>query len=138
MAFVYEPFTDEEKKRVNFAEIRKLNPSILQLQHHWVVDRERNAFLVWGGVDRDPPYSRNYWISINGKLFSVYLTEDGYKMPDGYFTATYKFIGWGVCVQETQPIQQDYDDAKPLLREALQAFRKESPYAKAKEINFDF
>ncbi len=124
MAFVYEPFTEAEKQRVNFPEITKKNFRVPEMQNQWAVDRERNAFLVWGGSDREPPYYKKYFISVDGTLFNPYVKEDGDRMPNGYFNLTYKVVGWGACLPKTEPTEQALNHVKALFREALEVFQK--------------
>lgn len=120
MTFEHLPFTDQDKHDIGYAAIRSRNSFGALTHRKWTVDRERNAFLLWGGVERDPPYLVSYCFSMDGMLFNPTFRDESRISEDGKFTRALHHVDWHTCIQDKQPTEADTDRAKLMLPEALE------------------
>jgi hypothetical protein len=114
MPFVYEPVPEADKQRIDFSKIKvhlkKVNT------YRWTVDRELDAFLIWGHPEREPPYARWYAFWWQGRIFDVARVEHPHLIaPDG------RWIGKLEIVNIVPPVQMRHPGAE--LNAAVRAIR---------------
>lgn len=81
MKFIFEDIPAEDKQRIDFSKIKAWNHEAKP--HSWVVDRELDAFLVFGGPEREPPHGTWFAFVLKGKVFSVLgKWGNGSRTPD--------------------------------------------------------
>jgi len=71
--FIFEKISAEDKQQIDFSKIeawgRQAKP------HNWVIERNLDAFLVYAGPEREPPYGDWHAFVWHGRVFSVLVMQ---------------------------------------------------------------
>lgn len=122
MSFTFQPLTDAEKKRIDYAQIWKDNLPAAITNAHWVVDPDEDCFLLWAGADREPPYLAGFLLGVKERLFNPLFQQEAERLPDGSFVWTYELVQWRHCVQPVGPTATELQAARGLLPDAIRAY----------------
>lgn len=147
MAFVNEYVPEEDVKKHNLDEIwlkshpvEKTIPKDVQL--HWTVDRERDAFLMCVGIGREEYSNRHtfvlYW---KAELFRIDLDLVGTGRPQKLTDRPYRMVWELVNIWPTQPKTPTREKVLAALEAALtvrgyDGARRQIPDTIVEFINF--
>lgn len=128
MVFVREVISDQDKEKIGAISSPAGGPIYLT---SWLADRERDAFLVWGSQDRDPPHHSFFVLLIGSVRFRIEMTIKYERTNLGYDYEylLHKIVHFADGLQEPK-------DAFPILKEALRA--RSAEVGPTHSIKFDF
>jgi len=121
MTFVSEKVSDEDAKKYDFEGLSKtLRRQVWQLKERWVIDRDRNIFLIWLGAGQEEFSLQNrFLLWWNGKLLTFSLTGTGSGNPFGVATTTWDSLL--LALPENSGL--DREEVVATLKEALTIFK---------------
>ncbi|MET0266007.1 MAG: hypothetical protein ABW202_10350 [Duganella sp.] len=116
MGFIYEDVPAEDKQRIDFSKIEAWNYRITP--YSWVIDRDLDAFLIFGGPEREPPYGTWFAFVLKGKVFSVIgKWGNGNRTPDNKLIIP---VEVNIYVPRDMPTPSpEVDAAVELIKEAF-------------------
>jgi hypothetical protein len=75
MTFVYERIPEADSQRLNDLKICIGGHRLIQTDHVWTINRELDAFMIWGYPEREPPHETWYIFWWKGQLTEVAIVE---------------------------------------------------------------
>lgn len=118
MAFVHEKIAAQDLK-IDFTSINSGFGRVLSMPSQWVIDRDRQAFLIWLEQESELPYAKFFALSWRGKVFNVVVSDvEARQQEGGELTLTQK-IQRVYAPGDKSIGREELDQAAVLALEAL-------------------